>query len=126
MMKTKWKVVSDNPSYLVSTGGKIKSVLTGKVIRQYINEKGYKRVQLHRNGVKKWYRVHILVAKAHVENDDPENKKEVNHIFGKKFDNRSSQLEWTTRQQNLLHAKENGFTAGRVKREKQNKKTTKR
>lgn len=117
MSKTIWLPVAGFESrYLASSGGKIKSIHYGKIVRPVTTEKGYKRVFLWNGKKRVWVRVHVIIATLFCENDDPENKKEVNHIFGKKWDNRSSQLEWTTRRENLDHAKENGFTRGKNKR----------
>lgn len=104
---------------MISTGGNVKSLATGKIIKQYVNERGYKIVRLFfEDGSKKWFKVHRLVAEAFIPNDDPERKTEVNHILAKKWDNRKSQLEWISRRDNLLHAKENGYTRGKNKKKK--------
>jgi len=53
------------------------------------------------NPCKKLYvKVHRFVALAFVDNDDPIHKTEVNHINQDGYDNRASNLEWTTPSQN--------------------------
>lgn len=54
------------------------------------------------------YRVHRLVAAAFIEPDST--RPWVNHINGKKCDNRIENLEWTTARENALHAIEIGLT----------------
>jgi len=51
--------------------------------------------------------VHPLVGKCWVPN--PDNLPEINHKKGNKLDNRASELEWTTRRGNNLHAIETGL-----------------
>ena len=63
--------------------------------------KGYLRVGLFRNGKRKWYKVHRLVAQAFIEN--PEHKPQVNHIDGNKKNNSITNLEWVTDEENKLH-----------------------
>lgn len=61
--------------------------------------KGYIRV--HLNG--KSYYKHILIAKQFIENDDPENKVEVDHINHDKTDYHIENLRWTTPSNNNMN-----------------------
>lgn len=83
-----------------------KRIVGGKLLKPY-NQSGYHAVTLRKDN--KSYRkyVHRLVAK-HFCNQS-EGKNVVNHLDGNKTNNKSDNLEWTTHQLNLLHAKENGL-----------------
>lgn len=63
-----------------------------------VSNSGYERVNLFKNKQGKWYSVHRLVAMAFIKN--PENKPEVNHKDECKTNNKVSNLEWVTRQEN--------------------------
>ncbi len=73
-----------------------------KYIKQTLKANGYSQVKLFKDGVRKYYIVHRLVAKTFVPN--PDNKPEVNHIDGNKQNNHASNLEWVTSRENQLHA----------------------
>jgi hypothetical protein len=54
--------------------------------------------------VKKHYKVHRLVALAFLPNT--EEKEQVNHIDGVKSNNSLSNLEWSTRSENMVHSRD--------------------
>ena len=70
------------------------------------NNDGYKRATFHKDG--KMYRklVHRIVATAFLGGAP---RQHVNHIDGNKSNNRLSNLEWNTPQQNILHAWRTGL-----------------
>lgn len=69
---------------------------------------GYIKVTLCQNGVKKSYSVHVLVARAFIDN--PENKPVVNHKDFNKDNNCVDNLEWVTYSENSKHWADNsGF-----------------
>jgi len=70
-------------------------------ISQSYDKDGYMKCRLTLNGKRKDFRVHRLVCIAFLEN--PENKKQVNHINGIKSDNKLSNLEWCTIEENMSH-----------------------
>jgi hypothetical protein len=76
-------------------------VLKGRVLNQAINSNGYRIIKLYKNGTYITIAVHILVARAFVENAD--GKPEVNHKDLDKLNNNSTNLEWMTHEENMLH-----------------------
>jgi hypothetical protein len=64
--------------------------------------RGYLQVELHKNGKRKMFTVHRLVAMAFV--DGYEENKQVNHIDEDKKNNVSTNLEWVSASQNVLHS----------------------
>lgn len=87
--------------YLISTWGRVYSFNSNKFLIGEINEKGYCRVTLSKNGKHKHYKVHRLVAEAFIPN--PYNKPQVNHKDGNKLNNSIANLEWVTNQENQDH-----------------------
>lgn len=71
-----------------------------KKIQKCTNE--YLMIGLRKNKKTKIKLIHILVAKAFIEN--PKNKPQVNHINGNKQDNSTINLEWVTHSENAYHA----------------------
>lgn len=78
-----------------------------KIMKLSITRGGYNIVQFCKDGACKWFAVHIIIASTFIAN--PENKKEVNHKDGIKTNNPESNLEWSTRRENIDHAIKNGL-----------------
>lgn len=85
--------------YQVSTKGRVRSLLRGKerVLTPWLTT-GYPTVSLGRRNKQL---VHRLVAEAFIPN--PERRPQVNHKNGDRADNRVSNLEWVSSQENILH-----------------------
>jgi hypothetical protein len=93
-----WKPVEGYPNYSVSSFGKVKNVLTRKVLKQRIKKDGYRSVTLVKNTKRKHFQVHRLVAIAFIDN--PDNKPFVDHINNVRKNNNIWNLRWCTRTEN--------------------------
>ncbi|KKN59958.1 hypothetical protein LCGC14_0537080 [marine sediment metagenome] len=100
--------------YQISNIGRIKSLKRGKnrILKTPPNSKGYLLVGLTKNGITETKRIQRLVAICFIPN--PYNKPEVNHKNGIKIDNRTENLEWATRQENVIHAVKNGLSHAKI------------
>lgn len=93
--------------YEISDHGNVKSLNynhTGKpkLLAPKVGRLGYVSVMLCKGGSNKNMSVHILVARAFIEN--PEAKTQVNHIDGDKQNNNVWNLEWVTPSENVQHS----------------------
>ena len=90
--------------YQVSDLGRVRSKYSGewKVMKVRKRRDGYLSVDLWKNGKKKHFLVHRLVAQAFIKNDD-ETKIYINHRNEVKTDNRVDNLEWCTAQYNVTY-----------------------
>ena len=97
-----WKpVVGYEDTYIVSSFGKVANAKTKRILKQYKEKSGYLRVCLSHNGSRKVWRVHRLVALTFLPNK--ENKPFIDHINGKRDDNRVENLRWCTNTENLTY-----------------------
>ena len=97
-----WKEVEGFSGYYVSNIGRIKSFQLskdGKILKTPVDKRGYKQVNLTRNGEHHHLKVHRLVAIAFIDN--PDNKPFVNHMDEDKTNNSVGNLDWVTPIENV-------------------------
>ena len=113
-----WKdVVGYEGLYQISNLARVKSLpkkkgygigyIQKEKILKPANNGDYLFVRLGKNGKYKNLFIHRMVAQAFIPNT--ENKCDVNHKNGIKTDNRLENLEWNTRQENIIHSFKNGL-----------------
>ena len=102
-----WKNIEESTNYEVSNYGNIRNTKSGQILNPGESGNGYKQVALKMKASNKFEKryVHRLVAIYWLEN--PENKREVNHINLDKTDNRVENLEWITSSENQKHKYQN-------------------
>jgi len=101
------KSIAVYPNYFITEGGQVLANKTGIWKKFSFDRDGYLISSLSKNGKKKMFRLHQLVAKAFIPN--PLSKETVNHIDGNKLNNHVSNLEWNTREENNKHAYRTGL-----------------
>jgi len=110
-----WKPLKNYEDlYEVSNFGNIKGLPKGHVLHHgsaFLSKEkilkpsvrcGYSIIVLYKNKTRKTFSVHRLIANAFLNNEN--NKEQVNHINGKRSDNRIENLEWCTRSENIIHS----------------------
>ena len=82
--------------------GRIKSFhhLKARILKAFVNNKGYERVALSLNGEQHHFLVSRLVAQAFCPNPDPENATTVDHIDHNPLNNAASNLRWLPLREN--------------------------
>lgn len=101
--------------YQISSYGQVRSLdrfdgiryRKGQLIALAMKKNGYLQVGLRKDGKRKWFGVHRLVAIHFIDN--PLNKSQVNHIDCNKQNNHVSNLEWVSPEENMKHARDNGL-----------------
>lgn len=98
--------------YQVSTRGRVRSVdrwitypdgskrfFKGRILKPTLDKYGYLLVTLSRDGKKRPFKIHRLVAMAFIPN--PENKPQVNHLDENPCNNVVENLSWASAKENL-------------------------
>ena len=91
--------------YAISSRGRCWSYKTNKFLKEAINNDGYLRFSLFKDGKHKRYLAHRLVAKSFMDN--PNQYPEINHINENVKDNCVENLEWCTHKQNINYGSRN-------------------
>lgn len=109
------KQIAGYENYFIYDNGDVLNSSTSKILQGSIGEHGYKYYRLSKDGTKKMFYAHRLVAEAFLPNE--KNLPVVNHIDGNKLNNNVSNLEWVTYSKNteLWHKQKK---SERVKTEK--------
>lgn len=95
-----WKELDGFDSlYQASNLGRIKN--EKKIIPQYLDKDGYCLIHLIFEKKTKLFRVHRLIAKCFIDNEN--NKKQVNHKNSNPNDNQIENLEWVSASENNCH-----------------------
>lgn len=107
-----WKDIKDYEMlYQISNLGNVKSLHCNKekIMKLTIRSKNYPYyfVGLLKNGKRKYFAVHRLVAQAFVNN--PNNYNQVDHLDGNKLNNNANNLEWVTPKENTNRAWQKGL-----------------
>lgn len=93
--------------YQINEYGEIRRADTFKLMRPYITNKGYKAIDLCKDGVRSKFLVHRLVAMHIVPN--PNNYPIVLHKDNVKLNTHYSNLEWNTYSENNAQAVRDGL-----------------
>ncbi len=96
------KPIECTPDYEIYDNGAVFSIKSNKFLKIALSTKGYMKVDICVNSIKKKKFIHRLLAEAFIPN--PLNKPIVNHINGIKTDNQLENLEWCTSSENQSHA----------------------
>lgn len=98
------KLINGYTNYEIDTEGNIYNLNTKKYLKGSIGEHGYKYYRLSKEGKKKMFYAHRLVAETFIPNEN--NLPVVNHIDGNKLNNNVNNLEWVTYSENTQHWKD--------------------
>lgn len=116
MSKEKWMPIGELKGfYEVSNTGLVRRLprhdgwknLKSKILKSYINKRGYLAVDITFKYKRYRYQVHNLVLESFVSRR-PKNKV-CNHKNGLKLDNNVNNLEWVTVSENIKHAFDTGL-----------------
>lgn len=108
----KKKIEDYEKNYFIYSNGLVWSKRNKDFLKPY-KARGYLIVDLYKDGQRKKYYIHRLVASAFLEN--PNNYPQVNHKDEDKENNNVYNLEWCTHSENMIHAYKQGRLPKQVK-----------
>lgn len=101
LVESSWYKIPGHNYHLAKRDGTVKNVSTGYETKGNLDDKGYLRTSIWDNDIKKKtdVKIHTLICTAFHGEGKP--NEEVDHINGKRDDNRASNLKWVTRAENM-------------------------
>ena len=103
-MEEQWAPSHESPNYEVSSDGRVRNAKSGRVLKTYTNEKGYKTVSISDRGKSKTKKIHRLVAGAF--RGELKQTEEVYHKDGNRSNNNIYNLEIGTRSDSVRRSYE--------------------
>ena len=100
-----WKPIRNFPSYNASNKGRIMNIRTQRIMKTFVNSKGYETVCLRKNNRQYTVRVHKIIAETFL-GEHP--GMDIRHKNYKRSDNDVSNLEWCTRSKVISDSYERG------------------
>ena len=88
-------------NYEIHENGTVFNKITKKERKTYVDSDGYIRIKLSKNGRKRDFSIHRLLALHYLDN--PNDYAEVDHINRIKDDNRLENLRWASKSMNCLN-----------------------
>lgn len=108
-----WKPINGYEGfYEISSCGNVRSLphfdkmnryRPGKLLQPQRHDKGYLQITLCKEGAKKRFYIHRLVADAFIQNQEPTKYCEINHIDENKTNNHVDNLEWCYHKYNMTY-----------------------
>lgn len=95
------KQIPHHYNYMALESGEVYSLLTHKVMKPSVSNRGYLRIMVRVNGKSVSRTVHRLIASAYLGEQEG---LQVNHKDGDKFNNKPNNLEWATISENQQHS----------------------
>lgn len=100
-----WKPLRNFPSYNGSSEGRIMNIRTQRILKTFINEKGYEKVSLRKNNQQYTVGISKVIAETFL-GEHP--GMDVRHKDLDRSNNRVDNLEWCTRSESISEAFERG------------------
>ena len=101
IVNEEWRTISDYENYQISNMGRVKNIKTERILKPAIEQRGYRRASLYKDGKVSKFSIHRLVAQDFFEN--PEGKLYIDHMDRNSSNNCINNLRWVSSSQNQMN-----------------------